>query len=204
MQITRQQIIEYLQLNRYVTATELSHELKLTSANIRHHLRLLKSAGLVEVVGQEPVRGRGRPLMIFGLTDSARKNNLDGLASALLNSIDHHEVDATDFLAQAAAQLAGEINISMRIHTRLNMAIERLNQLKYQSSWEASPNGPKVILRNCPYSAILPDHPELCHFDEFLLAQLLNLPVVQCAKLRRSPDGSPHCAFVASGTFENV
>ena len=203
MQITRQQIIEYLQVNRNATAAEISRALMLTSANIRHHLRILIKNGMVEAVGKEPVRGRGRPLNVFGLTEKARSNNLDGLASALLNSIINNQTEIKFYLSQAADHLIGAIERSSNVHTRLNSAVEKLNHLKYQSSWEASPDGPKIFFRNCPYSTILPDHPELCYLDELILTDLLNLPVVQRAKLKMSPDGSPHCVFTTSLTGED-
>jgi len=75
-------------------------------------------------------------------------------------------------------------------------AIEKLNRQQYQASWEASPTGPRLILRNCPYAVILEKHPELCCMDEALISKLLDQPVQQTAKLERQPDGAPHCAFV--------
>jgi predicted ArsR family transcriptional regulator len=202
MQITRQQIIEYLQVNRYATAVEISQALMLTAANIRHHLRHLKKNGLVEVVGNEPVRGRGRPLNVFGLTEITRTNNLDGLASALLNLITKNQDEPNSYLSLTADQLLGTFKHAPNMHTRLHLAVEKLNQLKYQSSWEASPEGPKILFRNCPYLMILPDHPELCCLDELLLTKMLKLPVVQRAKLKMGPEGSPHCAFITRGTTE--
>ena len=42
MQITRRQIIDYLQTNRIATSIELSRALLVTAANIRHHIQLLE------------------------------------------------------------------------------------------------------------------------------------------------------------------
>ena len=196
MQHTRQQIIDYLQANRMATSIEMSHVLLVTAANIRHHLGFLIESGLVQEVGKEPVRGRGRPTKLYSLTENALKHNLDGLASALLNTLSKDRSDTNDTLSQAAVHLLGEYPTSSNAHIQLNWAVEKLNQLKYQASWEASPNGPKIILRNCPYALILSEHPELCNLDAALLAKLLNKTFEQSAKLKRSPDGSPHCAFI--------
>lgn len=196
MQHTRQQILDYLQSNRMATTTELSRVLLVTPANIRHHLRLLKDARMVEVVGLEPVRGRGRPNKIYGLTDNALMHNLGGLTSALLRALPVCENDSNAAIAQVARNLLGDYQVSPNRHSQLKQAVEKLNQLKYQATWEASPSGPRIIFRNCPYAMILSEHPEICYIDAALLTHMLNRPIVQIAKLERSPDGSPHCAFI--------
>ncbi len=196
MQLTRQQITDYLQANRIATSIELSHALQVTSANIRHHLKLLEAAGVVEVVGKQPGRGRGRPMKIYSLTENALHHNLKGLSSALLKTLLRNTTNPAGELAETAEYILGEFQVAPNIHSRLNQAVEQLNNLQYQASWEASPSGPRVILRNCPYAVIIAEHPELCRMDAALLTRLLDQPVEQTAKLERSPDGTPHCTFV--------
>jgi len=196
MQLTRQQIVDYLQTNRTATPIELSRVLQVTAANIRHHLKQLKLQGLVEIVGTEPVRGRGRPMKHYSLTNNALQHNLEGLASALLRTITAKPERLDEKLSETSAHLMGKYQVPTNIHARLNQAVEHLNGLQYQAAWEASPNGPRIILHNCPYALILDKHPELCRMDAALLSHLLAQPVEQTAKLERSPDGTPHCAFV--------
>ncbi len=185
MQHTRQQIIDYLQANRMATSIEMSHVFLVTPANIRHHLKLLIKSGLVQEIGKEPVRGRGRPTKLYSLTENALKHNLTGLTSALLTTLSKNQSEMNETLSQTAIHLLGDHPTSSSAHIQLNHAVEKLNQLKYQASWEASPNGPKIILRNCPYALILPEHPELCNLDVALLSKLLQRPFEQIAKLRK-------------------
>jgi predicted ArsR family transcriptional regulator len=196
MQHTRQQILDFLKHNRIATAIEMSQALLVTSANVRHHLKLLETAGFVEVVGQRPGRGRGRPMKLYSLTEQALQQNLDGLSSALLQTVLSDTQNPNDKLDQIAFNLVGDFEVANHIHTRLHQAIDHLRQLQYQAAWEASPTGPRLILRNCPYAVILDEHPELCRMDEALLSRLLDQPVQQTAKLERQPDGVPHCAFI--------
>ena len=196
MQLTRQQIVEYLQTNRTATPIELSRALQVTAANIRHHLKQLKQNGLVEVVGTQPLRGRGRPMKLYSLTENALQHNLEGLASALLHTLPNDPDLKGEKLAEIAANLLGDYAPSANMHARLNQAVEHLNALQYLAAWEASPSGPRVLLHNCPYALILDEHPELCQMDAALLSQLLAQPAEQTAKLERSPDGTPHCAFI--------
>ena len=197
MQLTRQQIIEYLPTNRVATSIEMSRALQVTAANIRHHLQILKSAGLVEEVGSETGRSRGRPTLLYSLTENALKHNLDGLSSALLKALLANSPNISESLNRIAVELSGDFQLAANMHPRLNQAVERLNELQYQAAWEASPNGPRLIFRNCPYALILNEHPELCHLDAELLAVLLERPYRQTVKLERLPEGAPHCSFIA-------
>lgn len=196
MQLTRQQILDYLNENRMATPIDLSRALQVTAANIRHHLHILETSGFVEVVGQQPGRGRGRPMQIYSLTENARRHNLEGLSSALLQTLLVKGSDNADPLAQVAAALRGTFEPAGNIHARLNQSIEKLNQLQYQASWEASPGGPRIILRNCPYALILHEYPQLCQMDASLISGMLQQPFEQTVKLERHPDGAPHCAFI--------
>jgi len=196
MQHTRQQIIKYLHSHRSATSSDLGRALLVTPANIRHHLKLLKKEGLVEVIGHEPAFGRGRPTKIYGLTDQALMHNLDGLTEALLKTLVSCDESTEVIMDHVARNLMGTCQSASNRHTQLKIIVEKLNQLKYEAAWEASPSGPKIIFRNCPYAMIIAKHPEICAIDAAMLTYALKLPVVQSAKLEKSPDGSPHCAFV--------
>ena len=196
MQYTRQRILDYLQANPIVSAVTLSRSLQVTAANVRHHLNLLLDQGLVEVIGQEPARGRGRPTKLFGLTPGATKNNLADLASAALRTCYSTPLSA-DQLATLVDHLIGELDdFSPNPVQRLNQVVTKLNQWHYHARWEASADGPRLILGHCPYLPILPEHPELCQMDALLLSKLVDLPVEQISKLERNPGGAPHCIFV--------
>jgi len=78
---------------------------------------------------------------------------------------------------------------------RLNQTIRRLDEMNYQARWEASSQGPRVILGHCPYAAILAENPELCQMDAVFLSSQLGQAVDQVAKLERGPQGIPHCIF---------
>ena len=196
IQHTRQQIIQYLRSHRSATSNGLGRALSMTPANIRHHLKFLEKEGLVGVIGHQPARGRGRPTKIFGLTDHAQMHNLDGLSEALLDTLFSCELSKKEVLVRVARNLFGTYQSASNRHSLLKTLVEKLNQLNYKAAWEASPSGPRIIFRNCPYAMIITDHPEICDIDAAILTYALDQPVIQRAKLEKSPDGSPHCAFV--------
>ena len=195
---TRFRILEYLRKNQTASGHELSRALGMTGANIRHHLAVLESNGLVESISHRQ-EGRGRPVKIYGLSRRVVGDGLEDLARTMLDVFVKNptgeEPEAS--LRSMALRLAGESSpVPDRQLTRqLNQIVDRLNELHYQARWEAGMDGPHVILGHCPYSAIITDYPELCRMDAFLLEQRTGLPAEQTAKLQPSAKGYPFCTF---------
>jgi predicted ArsR family transcriptional regulator len=199
MQITRKQIIDYLNSNHTATAVELSRALNVTAANIRHHIVELIQQEIVEEVGNLPTRGRGRPTKLYCLSKGALDHNLDFLADILLQIItgDKSKDRYHDQFNRIAQQMIGDFQPPARVIQRLNQVIQWLNDNNYQARWEASPNGPRVILGYCPYVAILDTNPEMCQIDTALVSQLVGSPMEQQTKLERSSLGIRQCIFTA-------
>ncbi len=198
MKTARQRILDYLQVKGAATSLEISRALHLTTANIRRHLSILLEEGALEVAGTRPGSPRGRPARVFTLSRQASAHHLDGLAGALLDEIAASlpPPQRQAMLRKLAARLAAGDRPPARSFTqRLTQAIPRLNEMNYQARWEARPEAPRLILGHCPYAAILPAHPELCQMDAALLEEMLASPVVQVARLERTPGGLPQCIF---------
>lgn len=199
-QTSRQRILAYLRDHNGVSATEMSRPLRVTAANLRHHLSILVSDGRVRILGTRPGSNRGRPVQIFGLSDAAVGDNLAGLADALLSETLEHvptpELEAV--LRSLAARLASAQSVEAKAHItrRLALTISQLNRLGYVSRWEAHGAGPRIIFEHCPYSAVIERHPELCQMDAFLLARLLGCDVEQTARLEKNARGTLFCQFV--------
>ena len=197
---TRLRILDYFRKHQTASAGELSRIMGMTGANIRHHLAVLESSDLIEIVGQRN-EGRGGPMHIYGLSRRMIGDGLDILAGTLLDV----------WLGSAAAamretglkfvgkRLAGVTDFKIPAMKRLVWSIERLNELHYQAHWEASATGPRLILGRCPYAAIITTHPELCQMDVYLLEARLGSSVEQTAKLQVSDKGLAYCAFLVNG-----
>ncbi len=178
---------------------EISNALGVTAADIRHHLSILKKEGVVRTTGQRPASGRGRPVHLFSLTDRIQRNNLDVLASALLEEFINTQPPsergaALDRLADRLTNTP--IDQASNLPQRLFRAVAYLNEFNYQARWEAHATAPRVILGHCPYAAILPEHPELCHLDAKLIEKLIDTQVKQTDKLNRDAFGMIFCTFV--------
>lgn len=195
---TRQRILEYIQSKEIVCAAEISQALHMTAANARHHLSALRDEGVVQVIAQRPSPGRGRPVDMYRLTLPLSRHNLDGLAHALLLELRGRAYPQADdaLFEKLALRLASQEPLNAKNLTqRLALAVQHLNRLSYQARWEAHAQGPRVIFQHCPYAAIIGQHPEICQMDQFLLRNMLHMPVQQLAKLEMTPSGIPQCLF---------
>ena len=195
---TRLRILEYLRRNHTTTAPELGRALNMTAANVRHHLSMLVTNDLLEIIGRRR-EGRGRPERVYGLSRRVLGDGLDRLSAALLGELlsGRGEDDQARMLQSVAQRLAGDppAGLALPLPRRLALAIERLNGLHYLSRWEAGPSGPRLIFGHCPYRAIIADHPELCRLDASLLEAWLGMPAVQQAKLESTSRGETYCIF---------
>jgi predicted ArsR family transcriptional regulator len=194
---TRLRILDHLRKHHSASAAELSRALQMTVANIRHHLAVLVENDLLEVVGWRR-EGRGRPKQVYGLSRHVLGDGLDELSGSLLDEWlgGLSENEREQALGRLAGRLAGPSEANAPLTRRLAVTVERLNRMHYQSRWEASPSGPRLILGHCPYAAIIKKHPELCRMDALLLEQSLGRPLKQTAKLERLGSGLPQCIFL--------
>ena len=155
----RQRILAYLQSHHGVTAAEVSRALRVTPANIRHHLSILAADGRAKVVGErrpgkDAGQGRGRPVQMWGLGNVASGDNLSVLAEAALAQwLEGLSPDQRDSALGALAARLADVPAGERsgpIIRRLAQAMARLNELHYRARWEAHAQGPRVIFEHCP------------------------------------------------------
>lgn len=167
------------------------------AANVRHHLRVLASDGRLEVTSVRRREGRGRPEKVYSLPRAALGDNLPALADALLMEAGSKSALRGDGVIQMetlASRLAGETDLARQpIARRLNLTVEKLNQMNYHAHWEAGAAGPRILFSHCPYAAIIEEHPELCRMDKALLHELMGQAAEQIFKIGK--DGSSVCVF---------
>ena len=190
MVTARHKVLAYLTRTRTASVREISRALKMSAANVRHHLRVLVSDGRVELASVREREGRGRPEKVYSLPRAVLGDNLSALADALLT-----EADSRVRVEALAKRLVGESNFaSQPIVKRLNLVVEKLNQMNYHARWEAGPEGPRIIFGHCPYAAIIEKHPELCRMDAAMLKDLMRQSAEQLSKIGQ--DKSLSCVFV--------
>lgn len=185
----RHKVLAFLNKTRTASAREISRALKMPAPNVRHHLRVLVSDGRLEMASARGRDGRGRPEKVYSLPRAVLGDNLPALANALLV-----ESDSNVRMDALAKHLAGESNFAGQpLARRLNLTIEKLNQMNYHARWEAGSAGPRIILGHCPYAALIEKHPELCQMDKALLHEMMGQSAEQIFKIGK--DESSVCVF---------
>ena len=209
MTTSRELIFNYIKRNHSVTSSEISKSFGVTRANVRYHLDILVNQGLIEVVGKRMPRRKGRPDLLFSIPKFNKGSNLDILSSALLNELKCLSPQKKDEIFKA---IASKIYTSFhppgikdhqseelkQLSQKLLTTVEILDKLNYHAHWEAHAEGPRIILKNCPYYQIEPQHPDICVLDKFIIELLLASKVDQIGKLELNERGIPHCIFTVS------
>ncbi len=184
----RRKILAYMTKYRTSSAREISRGLKMSAATVRHHLRILLSDGRLESASVRLRAARGRPEKVYSIPLAALGDNLSALSEALLA-----ETGRTVGIEALAKRLAGESDFaSQPIARRLNLVVEKLNQMNYHARWEAGSDGPRAIFGHCPYAAIVARHPELCKMDALLLEKMMGASAKPLTTIR---EGSSSCVF---------
>ena len=195
MQITRGKILDYLLHNPGTSAGELGRVLEMTPANIRYHLDILLENGEVQISGQRPAGGSGRPIYLYNLSSQTLGDNLLALLEAIFETLQEH-TDSEMILELIASNLAkNHMPEKTNPITRYNLAVEYLNRLNYHASWNARPEGPRVELRHCPYHDLALNHPLICQVDQIILSSLFQIPLKLAQKRTFGNNPFSPCIF---------
>lgn len=202
--LTRQRIIDFLYKHTSSSAEEISNALYMTKENIQYHLKRLGSDGLIEIDTTIRKRGeliRGRPTIYYQLAARVYPSDVLHLADCLLQQFLFQKSSANNqqLIMHELAQLMFIPVESSSLSQTLQQAIKKLNDHHYQASWEAHLSGPRIYFRNCPYAALLGDHPELCDMDRFILETLIRKSSRQIARMEFGHIYSSSCVFELVG-----
>jgi len=197
MQYTRKQIIKYLKTHANASVPELSKALSLTLGNIRHHIQALEGQQILEQAGAQPPAGRGRPIIRYRLTTQALEHNMVPLAAALLVQAtrEMNTAQSLNYFQDIAKQMTARASRGRNPTQQVQQAIQWLNRHHYQARWEASATGPRITLAHCPYLALLPDYPCMCHLDTAIISELNNRPMALSNHRSELPHHPYPCIF---------
>ena len=186
----RHKILAFLRRQRAASAWQIAAALQMKPASVRHHLAILSDDGRVRELHRQRPAKRGRPARIYALATHQRGDNLPGAIDALLGANTRGE----SLLRAAGIRLAGRVEPAGGLPRVLSETVQRLNKMHYEAGWEAGAAGPRLLFGNCPYAAVIEQHPELCLMDAALLEASLGIPVRQAAKIEEG--GPPACIFL--------
>jgi predicted ArsR family transcriptional regulator len=179
------------------TVTELAEALGLTDNAIRTHLTALERDGLVRQSGTRPALRK--PQMEYDLTREADQlfpriygPLLDHLLAILKGRLAAEELE--EVLRAVGRRLAATHRPDTPAGTlreRVEQAVSVLGSLGGLAEPEQADG--KLVIRSfdCPLTALVESHPEVCLLVETFLADLIGAPVRQSCQ--RQP--TPRCYF---------
>jgi predicted ArsR family transcriptional regulator len=194
---TRGQIVTLLRRSGR-TVEELARALGLTDNGVRAHLAVLERDGIVRQRGS--VRrgsGGGKPAYVYELEPEAEdlfpkayEPVLRRLLDVLSERVGEEKSEA--LLRTVGGRLAEERGVPADdARGRLEAAVDLLNELGGLAELEEHDGGFVIRGYSCPLAGVTPDHPEVCHMAETLIAELAGVPVHErCDRGER-----PRCCF---------
>lgn len=196
--LTSDRIIEYLHTHPPSSTREMASALLLTKADIRYHLKHLQKVGLVTRSIRHHARGAGRPGYYYSSTSD---DPLTGyrLIARLLSSIlfdNKANILTEDVLDKIVDGISGNFhNDDLTGTQRISAAVQYLIGSGYQAAWEARPDHPIVLLRNCPYLDLALEQPKLCQADCLLIEKLTAWKCEQNQRIRDNIQQISACRF---------
>jgi predicted ArsR family transcriptional regulator len=200
---TRQAILLHLKEHGEMSIPQLCEVLKVTPMAVHRHLTGLKVEGLVFARTQK--QGRGRPVMLYSLTEkasSAFPSNFENVAIEVLDVIAERDGQAgvMDVLKRRNQKLVEKLRPRMQ-DKDLQQKVEEVSRIfsenGYMTQWEALPNGGFFIYqRNCAVHSLAGKYRQLCVMEPKLIEDLLEVKVSRTQYMLKN---DPVCGYLVDG-----
>ena len=196
---TRMEVLELLRRKGHASAETIASDLAVTPNAVRQHLTNLERDGFV--ISQPERRARGRPSLLFSLTeraDSVFPKRYGQLATMVLQEV--REMGGEDALdevfARVAARHASVIEreiAGLDFDQKLSRVVAWIGRAGTLAEQTETDEGIKVTIHNCPFRNTALKFPQVCTITPHLMSQLLGTAISQADSIHRH---DPYCSFV--------
>jgi predicted ArsR family transcriptional regulator len=196
---TRMEVLELLRRKRHCSAETIAADLGVTPNAVRQHLTNLERDGFV--VSQPERGGRGRPALLFSLTeraDSVFPKRYGQLATMVLQEV--QEMGGPDVLDEVFSRVAArhaaaiEPNLEgLEFDEKLRRVVTWIGRAGTLAEQSETPEGVKVTIHNCPFRNTALKFPQVCTITPQLMSRLMGTAVSQAESIHRR---DPYCSFV--------
>jgi predicted ArsR family transcriptional regulator len=196
---TRMEVLELLRRRGRCSAETIANDLGVTPNAVRQHLTNLERDGLV--VSQPERSGRGRPSLLFALTeraDSVFPKRYGQLATMVLQEVqDMGGPDALDeIFARVAARHASAIEKDLEgleFDQKLRKVVAWIGRAGTLAEQTETAEGVKVTIHNCPFRNTALKFPQVCTITPQLISRQTGAAISQADSIHRR---DPYCSFV--------
>jgi predicted ArsR family transcriptional regulator len=196
---TRMEVLELLRRKGNASAETIASDLGVTPNAIRQHLTNLERDGFV--VSHPERRARGRPSLLFNLTeraDSVFPKRYGQLATMVLQEVQEMSgPDALDEIfsrvAERHAQTIGPDIEGLEFDDKLRRVVAWIGRAGTLAEQTESEEGVRITIHNCPFRNTALKFPQVCSITPQLISRLLDTAVSQSDSIHRR---DPYCSFV--------
>ena len=202
---TRMEVLELIRRKGRASAEAIATDLGVTPNAIRQHLTNLERDGFV--VNHPERRARGRPSLLFSLTeraDSVFPKRYGQLASMVLQEVQElggpEALD--DIFARVAARHAKAIGRDIEglaFDEKLRRVVAWIGRAGTLAEQTEVEEGVQITIHNCPFRNTALKFPQVCTITPQLISRLLDTGVSQADSIHRR---DPYCSFVVQRPAE--
>ena len=193
------EVLERLRRKGHCSAETIAADLGVTPNAVRQHLTNLERDGFV--VSQPGPSTRGRPALLFSLTeraDSVFPKRYGQLATMVLQEV--QEMGGPEALdevfSRVAARHASAIEpdlAGLDFDEKLRRVVRWIGRAGTLAEQTETPEGIKVTIHNCPFRNTALKFPQVCTITPQLMSRLIGTSVSQADSIHRH---DPYCSFV--------
>jgi len=196
---TRMEVLELLRRKGRSSAETIAGDLGVTPNAVRQHLTNLERDGLV--VSQPERSGRGRPSLLFALTeraDSVFPKRYGQLATMVLQEVQEMGGPGAldEVFARVAARHANAIEKDLdglEFEEKLRRVVNWIGRAGTLAEQSEGVEGIQVTIHNCPFRNTALKFPQVCTITPQLISRLTGAAVSQSDSIHRR---DPYCSFV--------
>ena len=196
---TRMEVLQHLRRNGSASAEAVAADLGVTPNAVRQHLTNLERDGYV--TSQPERQRRGRPSLLFSLTDradAAFPKRYGQLATMVLQEVlEMNGPEALDeIFKRIAHRHADEIAPDLEgldFDDKLNRVVEWIGRAGTLAEQTEVAEGVKVTIHNCPFRNTALKFPQVCSLTPHLISRLTGAAVSQSESIHRN---DAYCSFV--------
>lgn len=199
---TQRRVLAALKRSGDATAEELAATLEISSSAVRHHLRALRSAGLI-TASQD--RGQpGRPADRYHATDLAEPLFVTTDSSLSIELLDHIEEEDPELVnrvferrRQRLVESAQAAVTGKSIAQRVNVLTGMLDQQGYLADCEKpDQNYHRISLHSCPIWAVASHYTQACTTELEFIRELM--PGATVERVTHKTAGAHTCTYEIS------
>jgi predicted ArsR family transcriptional regulator len=196
---TRMEVLELLRRKGRCSAETIATDLGVTTNAVRQHLTNLERDGLV--VSHPERSGRGRPSLLFQLTeraDAVFPKRYGQLATMVLQEV--QEMGGPEALDEVFARVAErhahaiEKDLEgLEFDDKLRRVVAWIGRAGTLAEQTEIQEGVRVTIHNCPFRNTALKFPQVCTITPQLITRLTGAAVSQSESIHRR---DPYCSFV--------